>query len=515
MKSTLAFLISLSRLEIGPFFFCCERYFWCDEHWSLGGPMLFYCGNEADVALYVNATGAMYTAARELGAVLVFAEHRFYGQSQPFAGNDDKERPHREHLSAAQALSDYARLIEALRAGASQAVVAYGGSYGGMLATWLRAKYPHVVAGAVAGSAPVLAFTGQHARGALAFAARVTDTAARYGACADNVRRAWAPLFRLGGSDGGRAALARHLRLCTAPDSAAAVDDVALWLQDAWGTLAMGNYPWPSAYMTNGGGVLPAWPMQCACAPLSDPILPAATPDAGGDDTTSNSAHVQDWEAQLLEGLAHAAGVLYNATGTVPCFDAGAGPNPETDADLTGWGYQACTEMWVPCATDGVTDMFWDAPWDDERERAKCADQYGVAPWWDWAAIEFGGKCCLMAAAAADRYYAALWWDWAAIEVGGKRLKSLSNVVFTNGDMDPWGPLGVLPGDPGINEDSVTRCQTILLPDAAHHLDLMWPQPSDSAAVTGARAQTLRKVTQWVMGWAPEGESPTSAAEAA
>eukprot|EP00611_Tribonema_gayanum_P003511 TRINITY_DN12758_c0_g1_i1.p1 TRINITY_DN12758_c0_g1~~TRINITY_DN12758_c0_g1_i1.p1 ORF type:complete len:249 (-),score=59.72 TRINITY_DN12758_c0_g1_i1:355-1101(-) len=245
----------------------------------------------------------------------------------------------------------------------------------------------------------------------------------------------------------------------------------------------MGNYPWPSAYMTNGGGVLPAWPMGVACAPLSDPILPPATPDAGGDDATSNSAHVQDWEAQLLAGLAHAAGVLYNATGTVPCFDAGAGANPETDADLMGWGYQACTEMWVPFATDGVTDMFWDAPWDDAHERAKCADQYGVAPWWDWAAIEFGGK----------------------------RLKSLSNVVFTNGDMDPWGPLGVLPGDPGINEDSVT---TILLPDAAHHLDLMWPQPSDSATVTQARALTLRRVTRWVMEWAPEGESQTSAAAA-
>uniref|UniRef100_A0A183DMM5 Peptidase_S9 domain-containing protein n=1 Tax=Gongylonema pulchrum TaxID=637853 RepID=A0A183DMM5_9BILA len=62
-------------------------------------------------------------------------------------------------LSAAQALADYAQLIPFLKAdsnelgsfncpaGTNIPVIAFGGSYGGMLAAWFRMKYPHIVDG--------------------------------------------------------------------------------------------------------------------------------------------------------------------------------------------------------------------------------------------------------------------------------------------------------------------------------------------------------------------------------
>ena len=50
----------------------------------------------------------------------------------------------------------------------------------------------------------------------------------------------------------GRAAIAVTLRLCSAPANSDAVVAIAEWIQDALGFIAMGNFPFPSAYVTNG-----------------------------------------------------------------------------------------------------------------------------------------------------------------------------------------------------------------------------------------------------------------------
>ena len=61
-----------------------QRYFVNDNWWTPGSPIFFYFGNEDNVELYVNHTGLMWESAPEFKAMLVFAEHRYYGESKPY-----------------------------------------------------------------------------------------------------------------------------------------------------------------------------------------------------------------------------------------------------------------------------------------------------------------------------------------------------------------------------------------------------------------------------------------------
>ena len=93
----------------------------------------------------------MFDIAPEFSALIIFAEHRYYGQSLPYPNSSLTDPTKTGYLTSEQALADYADLLTDLRAtmpGAGDSpVIVFGGSYGGMLAAWFRVKYPHVVQG--------------------------------------------------------------------------------------------------------------------------------------------------------------------------------------------------------------------------------------------------------------------------------------------------------------------------------------------------------------------------------
>ena len=96
----------------------------------------------------------MFDIAPEFNAVIIFAEHRYYGESLPFGKNSFKSA-NIGFLSIEQALADYAAILLALKPVYDNAhVITFGGSYGGMLSGWMRMKYPFVVDMALAASAP-------------------------------------------------------------------------------------------------------------------------------------------------------------------------------------------------------------------------------------------------------------------------------------------------------------------------------------------------------------------------
>ena len=127
-------------------------------------PILFYAGNEGGIWDFYQNSGFMTTTlAEEWGALVVFAEHRFFGLSWPFPQDIAYTSPYNSYLTVEQTLADYVDLLNMLKAKydlQDHATIAFGGSYGGMLAAWMRMKYPHVIQGSLAASAPVLLFKG-------------------------------------------------------------------------------------------------------------------------------------------------------------------------------------------------------------------------------------------------------------------------------------------------------------------------------------------------------------------
>ena len=295
------------------------RYFSYDKYFKPGeGPIFFYLGNEADVTLYVNATGLMWENAEKYGALLIFAEHRYYGDSIP-----SKDL---RWLTHEQALADYATLIHHLRKSyqaPETAVIGFGGSYGGMLAAWARMKYPQAFDGVIAASAPILAFNyneraNMKLAGPESYWKIVSDcTTPLFGSaagCSDNIRQAWPIFFKRGKTSQGRAELSSIFKLCEPLESEEEVFELAVFIMMAWDTMAMGNFPYPSSYLTNGGPLLPSYPVRAACEALK------------GD--------ISD-ETELLSRLGEGAGVYNNATKDLTCYEL------PSDKDYDGiWDYQ-------------------------------------------------------------------------------------------------------------------------------------------------------------------------------
>jgi len=427
-----------------------QRYFICDEYW--GGDTLsiwFYTGNEADVTLYLNASGLMWENAPKFEALLIFAEHRYFGQSLPYGDETPKKM---NWLSSEQALADYATLIrhlkETLKAPHSP-VIAFGGSYGGMLASWLRMKYPSAVAGAIAGSAPIWAFLGQDPAYDIGIYAKI-ETADATPPCQRGVRAAWPIISTMAQTADGRKQLQSIFRTCDDLKDTATAMELYNWASSAIAFLAMGDYPYSTSYMTNGGCALPAYPMNVGCAGFKD----------------------GQSQNDILAALRDMAGVFYNCSGDLKCFHLTQSVNNETKQDGLFWDYLWCTEMVIPSSQDGVNDMFWNAPWNIGASSEWCAQLWNVIPRPFWATINYGGK----------------------------NLNGISNIFFSNGKLDPWHGGGVLStrsGDIGI----------CLMDGAAHHLDFMFSNPLDPKSVLDCRKAELDHIKKWIYPFSKEGRA--------
>ena len=410
-----------------------------DSFKSENYPILFYTGNEGDITLFAANTGLMWEYAVDFGALVVFAEHRYYGESLPFGSESYANNSMLAFFTAEQALEDYVLLIAYLKAtvaSSSSPVVAFGGSYGGMLSAWLRIKYPGTVVGAYAASAPIWQFTSLTP--CESFSSIVTRTFNGTNTnCLTNIRNSWKAIRNLF-EKGETQKISSLFHLCNEIKNETDLNSLIDALTDVWGNMAMVNYPYAANFLAD----LPAWPVNYTCK-----ILEKSPVD----------------EDALLMLISEAVQVFTNYSQTVKCFDIGNSGNPSS-LDTNGWNYQACTQMVMPMCSDGDYDMFERHNWDFDDFTASCIKSFQVIPREYWAVHSFGGK---------------------------NIVNESSNIYFTNGHLDPWSGGGVLTS---LSESLLAY----VISDGAHHVDLRASHPEDTAPIKHARLIGLSEITTWL-----------------
>ncbi|XP_076817860.1 lysosomal Pro-X carboxypeptidase-like isoform X1 [Clavelina lepadiformis] len=416
-----------------------QRYFVSNQYWKKGkGPIFFYTGNEGDITAFINNTGFIWDIAPVFQAMVVFAEHRYYGESKPYGDIQPSVNTTAQYgqLTAEQALADYAEIITELKEHLgynSIPVVAFGGSYGGMLSAWMRIKYGHIVNGAIASSAPVKYFPGL--TNCEKYNQVVTSdfaSTAHGPQCVKNIKMAWSVINETVAQTGGLRKLSEIFHTCHQLKSAEELTD---WIKDCWSNMAMVDYPYPANFLNP----LPGWPVNVTCSYLSVPF-------EGSD---------------LLKAMYEAVSVYNNYTGKTPCFDTTSAISSSISNSL--WDYQWCTEMTMPFCADGVRDMFLPQKWSYENYVKNCKAKYGVIPRPHWAIVNFGAG----------------------------NLKSASNIIFLNGDLDPWHVGGIL-------EDVSQTVISIKMWGAAHHLDLRHGNKHDPISVIEARHTEMMHIKKWI-----------------
>lgn len=413
-----------------------------DSYWDAGkqGPIFFYTGNEGDIEAFAQNSGFMWDIAPEFNALLIFAEHRYYGQSLPYGADSTKPDPkYVGYLTSEQALADYADFLssfkETTKGAAASSVIAFGGSYGGMLAAWFRIKYPHICNGAIAASAPVAQFTAP----CDAFGRIVTaDFSQQSEKCSSTIRKSWGAIDNLTSTDDGLKWVNDAFKLCTPLKTKDDATKLKGYLNDLWTNLVMMDYPYPTSFLMP----LPGNPVKYSCGEILDNLNDSATTP-------------QD----IIKPIVAGASVYYNFTGATKCLNLDSGD--DIGADM--WDYQACSEMVMPFCFDGVADMFEKSLWNFTQVKANCEAKWKVSPNPKMADINYGSK----------------------------KLDGASNIVFSNGLLDPWSSGGIL-------RSVSSTVVSLLIPEGAHHLDLRGANPNDPPSVISARKLEKQYIAKWI-----------------
>ncbi|KAM7413585.1 hypothetical protein PAMA_020797 [Pampus argenteus] len=180
-----------SRQDVSTF---PQRFFVNEAYWQRpDGPVFLFIGGEGPIYEFDVLAGHHVDMAEEHGALLLALEHRFYGDS---INPDGLKMENLADLSSQQAVADLAvfheYISQSFNLSRRNTWISFGGSYSGALSAWFRGKFPHLVYGAVASSAPVKAMLDFSAYNNIVGLSLMNEGVGGSGKCVSAVRRAFA-----------------------------------------------------------------------------------------------------------------------------------------------------------------------------------------------------------------------------------------------------------------------------------------------------------------------------------
>ncbi|KAH7542071.1 hypothetical protein FEM48_Zijuj02G0034500 [Ziziphus jujuba var. spinosa] len=276
--------------------------------------------------------------------------HRYYGKSIPFGSRKEalKNPSTLGYFNSAQAIADYAAVIlhvkKKLKAEKAPVIV-IGGSYGGMLASWFRLKYPHIALGALASSAPILYFddiTPQNGYYSIA----TKDFREVSENCYQIIRKSWSEIDKVTARNNGLSTLSKKFRTCKPLKESSELKD---YLDSMYSVAAQYNRP-------------PKYPVTQVCA---------------GIDGAPVGSNILD---KIFAGV-----VSYR--GNKSCYVNEPQNVSETSV---GWRWQTCSEMVIPIGRNNQT-MFPPDPFILTDYIKQCQELYGVPPRPHWVTTYYGG----------------------------------------------------------------------------------------------------------------------------
>jgi len=384
--------------------------------------------------------GHMMDMAREVGALVLALEHRFYGKSMPRPDFSNKSLA---LLSSEQALGDLASFHEhATRLyglSSKNKWVTFGGSYPGMLAGWARLKLPHLIHAAVASSAPVSAEADMSGYNDVVAASLANPHVGGSSACLDAVTASFENLGARLDSEAGQRSLENTFDVCEAG---------SLSEEENW-----------QGFSESFWGLFPLQDNDPSCSePLCDYSRICDMAETSGFDDP-------------LDLLVQ----LYRTKRGKDCLDVRRSKMVARLQDASNperaWLWQTCTEFgFYQTCNPGSNCPFMKKPFASSLDASLrlCSEVFGVPGAVTKARITFSN-----------------------LMYGGVNLQG-SRVLYVNGEVDPWSANSIA--------DSISvSLPVVWVQGASHHFWTHPSKPSDDEHIVAARQKISDQVDLWLL----------------